>query len=260
MRSAELDALKKWFSHYVGTFYSPREDIRENISLKEDHTRSVCRNIVRIAADEGLGEEDVLLAEAVALLHDVGRFPQYFRYGTFLDSASVNHGRLGAEVLEENDVLHGLSRAERKIVVDSVKYHNAFKVPGLKDRKAVLFVRLIRDADKLDIWDIMLRHYGSPPHLRSSSLTLGLPDTPHYSSEAVSLIREGRVVSLSRLGSLNDYKLMQLSWIYDLNFRGSFRLLAERDYLRKFAAELPNQNDIARALQALEEFVSSRLQ
>ena len=42
------------------------------------------------------------IAEAVALLHDVGRFEQYKRYGTFNDRKSVNHAALGVEIMKKN--------------------------------------------------------------------------------------------------------------------------------------------------------------
>jgi hypothetical protein len=45
---------------------------------------------------------------AVALLHDVGRFPQYRRWRTFRDSESDNHARLSLEVIRHEAVLEHL--------------------------------------------------------------------------------------------------------------------------------------------------------
>lgn len=48
---------------------------------------------------------------------------------------------------------------------------------------------------------------------------------------------------------------MQLSWVYDLNFRHSFRLMTERAYIRKLAAVLPQTEEIAGAISIIQKFV-----
>jgi hypothetical protein len=255
MKRADLDKMRKWFDEYCGSFSSPEREVRENLSLKKEHTFRVCRNIVRIAGEESMGGADALLAEAVALLHDVGRFPQYLQYRTFQDSVSVNHGELGARVLKEQGVLYPLPRAERELVLTAVKYHNTFKLPDLDDRRAVHLIKLIKDADKLDIWNVFLEYLKTPPGQRSPDICLNLPDTPGCSLEALSIIRDGRVIALSSLRSLNDLKLMLLSWMYDLHFRGSYRMLVENGYMDKIASELPRTGDIAGALMPLRDFL-----
>ena len=47
------------------------------------------------------------------LLHDVGRFPQYSMYGTFFDSASVDHGCLGAEIITEKFDWEGILKISK---------------------------------------------------------------------------------------------------------------------------------------------------
>ncbi len=93
----ELNGLKRWFTGYCGSFYSLNGEDQQNISIKEEHTRNVCGNIVQIAQGLSLDGTGIALAEAIALYHDIGRFPQYQKFKTFKDSISVNHAALGAE-------------------------------------------------------------------------------------------------------------------------------------------------------------------
>ncbi len=220
------------------------EKEQRNISLKEDHTRRVCDNIIAIAKSESLGAELTLIAETIALLHDVGRFPQYAQYKTFRDSISVNHGLLGASTLIEKNVLSRLSERERDIVIDSVKFHNAFAIADIEDPDKILLLKLIRDADKLDIWRVFVCYYEGPDEDKPEAVALGLPDKPSYSAEILPLILKRKIISLSMLKTLNDFKLLQLSWIFDLNFAASFNLLLKGDYIGRIAATLPNTAEI----------------
>jgi hypothetical protein len=260
MTKDDLIFFKSWFSNFVKSFYSPKKEDQKNIYLKEKHTFNVCENIIEIGRELSLSDKDMMLAEAIALFHDIGRFPQYAKYKTFRDRNSVNHGFLGAQTLLEEKTLQSLPDKEQDLIIKAVRFHNAFSVPKIKEENMVFFIKLIRDADKLDIWRVFLEYYEAPEKERASAVGLGLPDTTEYSKEVLSCIHKGQVASLSRLKTLNDFKLMQLSWVYDLNFKPSFRLLSERDYIGKIISHLPQQEEIKKVSSVLKEFVQGRLE
>ena len=116
----ELDELKRWFDDYTFSFFSTDEGDNRNLGLKREHTYHVCDNITRIARALSIDEGSVLLAEAIALMHDVGRFPQYEEYGTFEDGRSVNHGVFGAETLSRRNVLERLPEHEKSLILQAV--------------------------------------------------------------------------------------------------------------------------------------------
>lgn len=258
MTGRDFEGLSDWFYAYCRSFYSVSEEDRRNILLKEIHTGRVVDNMRAIVSDSPAAPQDALLAQAVALLHDVGRFPQYARYKTFLDSASENHGALGARVLAEAGILSHLPQREREIIAHSVKFHNAYALPDLGNREVLPFLMLIRDADKLDIWRVFIEYYETPVEGRPSAVGLGLLDRNEYSGEIVSCIEKGRTASLSMIRTFHDFKLMQLSWVYDLNFRASFRILRERAYLGRITATLPRDRVIERLSSHLHAHIDSR--
>jgi hypothetical protein len=258
MIPADLIFLKKWFSDYCRSFYSSDKEDQKNINLKEQHTYRVCENIREIAKGLELSEDRVTLAEAAALFHDVGRFPQYAKYRTFRDGISVNHGILGAQTLIDEKVLDNLPEEEREIVVRSVRFHNAFSVPKNEGEDRVFFIRLVRDADKLDIWRVFLDYYEAPDESRASAVSLGLPDIPGYSEDALSSLYDEKIVSLSKIKTLNDFKLLQLSWVFDLNFLPTFRLLSERNYIDRITEHLPRVKAIVNLAFFLKEFVRAK--
>jgi hypothetical protein len=248
MEQVQLDELQRWFDTYVQTYNDIDEEGSRNILLKVEHTRKVCEVMALLAAGEGLTPEDSRTAAAVALLHDVGRFPQFRRWRTFRDSDSDNHARLGIEVIREQGILAGLPAVERLLIEEAVRFHNLLALPLRFRSPTPLFIRLIRDADKLDIWRVFLDYFRQPDDQRPSAVTLGFPDLPGVSQTCVRELAAGRVIRLEDVRVLNDFKLLQISWVYDLNFRSSYRLLQQRGHIQALAATIPLDVEAAQAV------------
>lgn len=260
MTESDLNSLKDRFSDYTGSFFSSSEEDNRNLKLKIEHSHNVCSNATHIAKALSLPADRVRLAEAAALFHDIGRFPQYEKYRTFEDSKSVNHGFLGSETLFNENILQNLPKEEQNLIRQTVKFHNVFDIPHFEDENLTFFVKLLRDADKLDILRVFINYYESPEEERASATAFGLPDTPEYSKEILERIYNRQKVSYSYLRTVNDFKLMNLSWTYLLNFKASYRLLKERGYLDRIIKHLPDAEEITRAVVLVRKFVEERLQ
>jgi hypothetical protein len=261
MDQNELISLKGWFAGYCASFSLPTEVDQRNIDIKRKHTHEVCLNALRIAGDLGLDGQETRLSEAIALVHDVGRFPQYQQYQTFDDSISINHAILGAKVLLENNVLGDLPKNDQDVIVRSVTLHNVFSLPEGLDETSLLFARLIRDADKLDILRVVIEYFEQNEGERAQAVALGLPDMPErYSPEVLACLVRGEMARKESLTTLNDFKLLQLAWLYDLNFTCTLRMVRERDYIRKIAEMLPRNEEIRRAIETVRGYVDKGAQ
>jgi hypothetical protein len=260
MQQVQLDELQQWFDSYVRTYNDIDEEGSRNIQLKVEHTRKVCEAMALLAAGEGLTPEESRIAAAVALLHDVGRFPQFRRWRTFRDSDSDNHARLGIEVIREQGVLDRLPATERLLIEEAVRFHNLRALPLRFRSPTPLFIRLVRDADKLDIWRVFLDYFRQPAGQRASAVTLGFPDLPGVSPACVRELAAGRVIRLEDVRVLNDFKLLQISWIYDLNFSSSYRLLRQRGHIAALAATIPLDGSAAQAVARAFTFIDRQVQ
>ena len=147
--------LKHWFHNYVHTFKFTDQAIQRNIDLKEEHTMRVCREILNIGEQLGLNDDELRLAEIIALFHDIGRFEQISRYQTFMDSKSVDHAELGIKILEHFEILKPFDDPIKELVCCSVKYHSKPELPVVENETCIFFAKLIRDADKLDILNVV---------------------------------------------------------------------------------------------------------
>jgi hypothetical protein len=259
MTKEDLIYLKNWFSDYTNSYYSSHEEDQRNIMLKIKHSDNVRKNIVQIARASSLNSNKVRLAETIALFHDLGRFPQYAQYKTFRDADSVNHGLLGSRTLTEEGVLQHLPEDERHLIIQTVKFHNAFAIPSDLEGDAVMFLKLVRDADKVDIFRVFIEYYESPEEDRASATAFGVPDTPEYSNGMLSCIMNKQVASYSRIKTENDFKLMKLSWIYDMHFDESVRLLLRRNCVNKLIDKLPRTDEVRSAVAVLKGYLSRRI-
>ncbi len=259
MTEKDLQFFKNWYSEYSQSFQTSDEEDWKNLSLKITHTHHVCEHITAIARDLSLSINEILLAEAVALFHDLGRFRQYSEYKTFQDRQSKNHGLLAAITLLENEVLTGLPEQEQKLILQSIKFHNAYKIPNIFDDYSKMYLQMVRDADKLDIFRVFIKYYESPPEERASETAFGLPDTDDYSKTVMSYLNNRHTASYKSLKTENDFKLLKLSWIYGLHFNYSLRLVQKNKYINTLAGKLPQTDEIKSAVKEVENYVKEKL-
>lgn len=252
MQSKALLYLKNWFHQYVQGFYSTDEDLQFHVRLKEEHTLRVVEQARFIAKHLSFSPDKLVLAEIAALLHDIGRFRQYQTYRTFNDALSVNHAELGLEVLEQSDILTiaGLSIQQQQIVKKAVLYHNRRHLPHDIEEDCSLFAKMIRDADKLDIFSMMVTadQENKMPHSPE------LKRADQYSLRIIEDILQGQLVKREDISTSSDLMLFRLSWIFDINFTCSFLHICEQQYLDKLMTALPDTEDIKHVYQYVKQY------
>ena len=150
----DMIEAKKAFKEYVKK-YNPED---EKIKIKIVHIEKVAENSKRIAQNLGLSQEDVELAELIGLLHDIGRFEQVRLYHTFVDKDSINHGEYGAKILFEDGLIRNFIKDNKfdKIIKLAIVNHNRADIEEDLTERERLHAKIIRDADKTDIFRILI--------------------------------------------------------------------------------------------------------
>ncbi|MFO7840248.1 MAG: HD domain-containing protein, partial [Desulfosalsimonadaceae bacterium] len=245
---------------YVAGYYSADEAENQAIVLKRDHTRRVCANARMLSAKLQISGPDARLAEIMALLHDIGRFKQYKRYKTFKDADSENHARLSVEEIKRHNLLQRLPEADAALVLTAILHHNAYAVPANLGSRERFFLQLLRDADKLDIWKVFIEYCEDQTDGAAGSVSLGLPDAEGCSRPVVDDLRSGCLVRMQDLAGLNDFKLLQAGWVYDLNFAPTVEAMLERGYLERLRALLPKTPEMEDIFDQLFRYARRLLQ
>jgi putative nucleotidyltransferase with HDIG domain len=260
MEQKQLKNFRGWFDDYVAGFYGNDAFVNANLKLKEEHSRRVCEETVYLAEELGLSDNQKRIADVIALLHDIGRFEQFARYRTYNDPRSVNHCQLGLEVLREKKVLEQVDRYERELIEKAIEYHGQKELPGGLEGECLLFSKLIRDADKVDIFYVVEEYYEQyRDNPGEFMLELELPDEQGYSAEVIEEILCGRRIDYGKLRTLNDMKLCQLGWVYDVNFTATLKRIKQRRFLEKMFDFLPETEDIDKVREKIFEYVDSRM-
>lgn len=264
MEQNQLERFKRWFSQYSSRFLGDDEYVNANLKLKQEHTVRTCEEIVHLAQELALDDNEVRIAELTALFHDVGRFPQFAQYRTYNDLRSIDHGQKGVQVLREEGVLDSLPAEERQWVQTAVGLHNRKSLPSTLKGRALLFTKLVRDADKIDIFRVVMEYYrcrrDNPQSPCTLELEIELPDTPQYNPEVLEAVMNEETVDWGRLRTLTDARLCQLGWVYDLNFTPSLRRIDECGYLTGLMGFLPPDDAVQRLCQKVLAYVDLRLE
>lgn len=224
----DIDRYTKWFDEYAASFLKTLRFRIDEFNLKIKHTYEVVSLGKMIAASLLLDPATYRALVLSLLFHDVGRFKQYHDYGTFKDNVSVNHGELAKQILVEEGVLSDESPAVERIVLNAVCYHNAKNIPEHLEGDDLTVLKIVRDADKIDIFRVVTEQYNMEK--KSRTVMLDLKDGQGVTQSVFDSIISKELVSYFDLVTTDDFKALQLGWIYDLNYKKSLELLSEKHY------------------------------
>ncbi len=217
------------------------------INLKLEHSLHVHKNAQAIIEGENLTGRPASICHLAALYHDIGRFPQLARYGTFNDRESTNHGRLGVLTLRNTTLPNDMTPEDMQVVRLAIGQHNIKSIRKDLPEPYATPAKLVRDADKIDIFRVMIDNFSSDNP--DPVVTHGHKDVPgKYTSEIYEAVMQDRPGDYTHIQYANDFKLMLIGWLRDLNFQTSLKILIERDYIESIFSFLP-QDESIRALK-----------
>lgn len=253
LKKESLAEVKNWFSEYVNAFKFTDPELQRNIDIKREHTERVVIEILNIGKSLGLNNYEQNLAEVIAMFHDIGRFEQFKIYKTFSDLKSENHAELGIKILKQYNVLNIFDKEIQNIVFCSIRYHNRPSLPEEENETCLLYSKLIRDADKLDILKVVTDYYSRFNGQKNVALVLELPDNPGISEEVYAALMKRQPVEMKHVKNINDIKLLQVGWIYDINFSPTFDFIRKRRYLEKLREALPDSKEVKEIFEIIQK-------
>ncbi len=220
--------FKKYVSHY--------DPSNGRIALKIGHIERVAMHCRTIATNLGLSDEETNLAELIGIFHDIGRFEQVKIANTFSDKESgINHAEKSIEILFKNAYIRNYIQDNKydTIIRLAILNHNRAQIDPNLSKKELLFSKIIRDADKLDIFYTLV---SSP-----------LKDIFWYEDFTCERINplvlddfknSQSLINYANIHNNADQILIFFAYIYDLNFPTSLNIVARNDYLNQFAKRL----------------------
>lgn len=232
--------------------YASGYDLNEPmIGYKYNHSYRVMKEAKNIALSLGLTEEEIYLAEVIGLLHDIARFEQWTRYKSFKDNDIFDHGDYALKILFDEGHIKDIDvdKSSYEIIKKTIANHNKYEIDkSITDKDELLFSKLIRDADKLDIF-----------YAFSNQRILEIKEDEKEISPKV---REGffnhEQVIIDNSISRNDKIVIILGFIYDLNFDYSKEEIIDKKYLDLLYKAIKNKERFKEYFDELNKYLKDR--
>lgn len=239
-----MEEAYKNFRKYVETY-----DLnKKKIAHKFKHSYRVALLCSKIAESLGLSEEDVLLAETIGLLHDLGRFEQFKQFHSYNDINTMDHGMYANKLLFENNMIvdYYENSNNYEVIKKAIFSHNKIEIDNTYNERELLFSKIIRDADKLDIFFLVF----------IDELSYDL-DESKVSDAVADAFYNRRTVDNNDIVSNYDHLFGILAFTYDINFKYSFEHLKKRKYLDNIITVYKIEDERVRNI--LNSFINERI-
>lgn len=250
----DFEAAKVAFETYLDEY--DRTD--DKIHLKVVHTYCVVECAEEIATRMHLGQEDLQLAKIIGLLHDIGRFEQIRRFHSF-EPGTMDHAVYGAELLfGPEKMIRRFVKEDMfdELIETAIAKHSDFRLEGIRDERTLLHARLIRDADKLDNCRVKLEET-METLLDMDEKTVGA--SPISEKVWASCLAGESVLSADRVSGM-DYWMSYLALYFDINFRETWEIIRENNYIDRIAARVPySREDTKEKVACLVKMLHERM-
>jgi putative nucleotidyltransferase with HDIG domain len=253
-----ITELSSRFNKYYDSFTNLSPEDQKNFGIKKDHSFRVAKFSRRIAEELEFNDQEKDLVFFIGLFHDIGRFEQLNEFGTFDDSKSVDHAEYSVKVLSETGIIELVDEKYKKIVQSSILNHNKFKINKRLKESDLQYARIIRDADKMDILKVLSEYYSNRNSNPNHTLTWELPKGIAVSKAVWKEVLANKLVSRKNVMNEIDVKIMQMSWVYDLNFKTTFEHLLKKRFLESIYDTLPKNDTVLEIYKRVKMYATNK--
>lgn len=232
----DLINAKRVFDEYVNDF----DKSNSKIILKIEHTYRVMEASKNVAISLNLSQDEVELATLIGLLHDIGRFEQLKRYNCFIDSKTIDHAQLGIQILFDNNLIDkfNIDQNNYKLIYKAIFNHNKYKVAKDLTEHELLHCKIIRDADKIDIFKTgLIETFEAFLDVSQSILENDVISESIYET----FMNSKSILSTTRKTDLDRW-VSFIALIFDLNYQYSCNFVYQQDYITKLVQRLNYKN------------------
>ena len=206
------------------------------IRLKYEHILRVMENSGYIARELKLTEEEINLAMLIGIFHDIGRFEQVRLYDTFSDKdTGLDHAAYSVKVLYEDGLIEKFIDTHEydEIIKKAVFYHNKKEIGAdVTDDKELLFCKIIRDADKLDIYKVINEEEMKDVFWYKEFSNLKM--NPKLMEDFENL----KLISYKDIANNADQIFAFYNYVLDFNYVASLKNIRQNKYLEKFTKRI----------------------
>lgn len=220
------------------------------INRKYYHSKRVAILSKKIAENLNLSLHDVKLATTIGLLHDIARFFEYDLFGKF-NSQHFDHGKYGVKLLKEDDYIkkYNVSEEDLDDLYAAIYYHNKYAIS--RKYKNNKFCKIIRDADKIDIIYLVSIH--------QNIITTPI-DSYTVSPKVYKDFNKGKCIKEKDIKTKGDKILNILSFIYDINYTYSLKVIKENNYIEEMFNNLGKPENLKPYFEIINRVINQKIE
>ena len=218
------------------------------INLKYHHSFAVMDLMGELAFRLGFDKEKLEIAKLIGLLHDIGRFEQFAKYNKLDDSVS-NHAEESVVYLFDENHIRDFIEDDKydEIIKTAIKYHNSLEMPTILKDECLLFTKMIRDMDKVDIYKQLAVHYDF------------IFKAEEVNEDVLKSFQQEKCISLKERKSNSDVVIQKLAFIFDINFNESLDILVSSDNFDLFLSTVEVDSNSEKLWRKIREICFDKI-
>lgn len=247
------------FSEYV----KPYDITNGKIELKIKHTFRTVEVAKKIAEDLNLNEEQKLLAELISLLHDIGRFEQLRIYDTFKDKDSIDHANLGVKILFEDGLIRNFIENTKydDIIYKAIRNHNKFKIEDGLNNEELLQARIVRDADKTDIFRVFVEDIEKNNNVLYNYKEIAKET---ISPKVMENFEKYEQADRNKFDRNIDSYINIISFIFDYNYITGLKIIKEKNYIERIMQPIciykETKEQMKKVIKIADTYINERIE
>lgn len=221
-----------------------------HIKYKYNHSKRVQKICELLATKLNLNEEDTYIITTIGLLHDIGRFEQLKLTGAYSDT-EFDHAVYGAMILFKDGLIEKFNVDPKyyDIMEFAIRNHNRYSIEQTEDERKVFFAKLIRDADKIDIFDAYT-------YLKAYNIT-NIDDD--VTNEVSIQFRKHEPIDRRIRKTKADLLISALAFVFDINFNESLEIIYNQKFIDELFSQIDDGDRFKEYFEIVRDYMKERL-
>lgn len=238
--------MKEKFLEYVSNY--DMEDY--HIKYKYNHSIRVEKICEALAYTLNFNEEDTYIIKTIGLLHDIGRFEQLKLISSYNDT-DFDHAAYGALILFKEGLIEKFNVDPKyyDIIEFAILNHNKYAIEDTNDERKIMFAKIIRDADKIDIFDAYT-------YLKAYNIT-NIDDD--VTNEVAIQFRKHEAINNKIRKTKADLLLSLIAYVFDINYIESLEIINEQNYLDELYNQIANKEKFKEYFEIAKDYIKERI-
>ena len=162
-----------------------------------------------------------------------------------------DHAAYGAMILFKEGLIEKFNVDPKyyDIIEFAILNHNRFEIENTSDERKMMFARLIRDADKIDIFDAYT-------YLKAYNIT-NIDDD--VTNEVAIQFKKHESINRKIRKTKADLLLSVIAFVFDINYKESLEIIYEQKYLDELYNQIENRERFKEYFEFAKDYVKERI-